>query len=145
MSPSKRFKPVQRVAQSREQKAAKALGKSQREVHEQESRLDELKGYHREYLERFQGASAAGISVAQLQEYRAFLGKLERAIQEQEQRLQAIRQACSGHRDTWHDQHQRTQALGKVMERYQATERRQQDSREQKEQDDRSQHHGRKT
>jgi len=139
MSPSKRFKPVQRVAQSREQKAARALGKSQREVREQESRLDELKGYHREYLERFQGASTAGISVAQLQEYRTFLGKLERAIREQEQRLQDSRQVCSGHREAWHDQHQRSQVMGKVMARYQATERQQQNSREQKEQDDRSQ------
>ena len=142
MAPSKRFKPVQRVAASREQKAARALGLSQREVREQESRLQELKTYHQEYLERFQGASAAGMSVAQMQEYRAFLGKLERAIGEQEQRLQASRQACSGCRETWQASHQRSRTLGKVMERYQAAEQRQQESREQKEQDDRNQRRG---
>ena len=139
MSPSKRFRPVQRVAESREQKAARALGESRRELQEQTRRLDELKAYHREYQERFRGASAGGISAAQLHEYRAFLAKLEQAIREQEQRLGSVRQECSGRKAAWQETHQRTQALDKVMERFQSEERRQHDSREQKELDDRNQ------
>lgn len=142
MSPSKRFKPVERVARSREQKAARELGASQRQLQEQQSRLDELKGYHQEYLARFQNASAAGISVAQLHEYRAFLSKLECAIREQEQQLEVSRRACDGRKAVWQEKHQRTQALGKVMARFQSEERRQQDEREQKEQDDRNQRSG---
>ncbi len=142
MSPSKRFQPVQRIAVSREQKAARALGESRKALQEQERRLEELRTYHREYLERFQGASASGISAAQLHEYRAFLAKLEQAIREQERQLEQSRQQCSGRKAEWQETHQRTQALGKVMERFHSEERRLQESRDQKELDDRNQRGG---
>ena len=107
MSPSKRFKPVQRVAQSRERKAAQALGRAQQEVSAQEARLEELKRYHREYLDRFQRSTESGISVPQLQEYRAFLAKLEKAIHEQERIVAASLQTRTTQQSQWQQKHMR--------------------------------------
>ncbi len=139
MVPSKRFRPVQRVAESREQTAARELGDSRRLVKEQEQRLDELHTYHSEYLERFHKEAAKGISAVQLQEYRAFLAKLERAIKEQESIIDESRNICAFKQEKWQQKHVRTQALGKVVERCQKEERKVVERREQKESDDRSQ------
>lgn len=139
MSPSKRLKPVQRITESREHKAAQALGDSRRRAQHNEARLEELKTYHREYLARFRQSSATGISSAQLQEYRAFLGKLEMAIKEQEKIVQAGQRECSSRREVWQQKHIKTQVLGKLMDRFEDAGRRDQDSREQRELDDRNQ------
>ncbi len=139
MVQSKRLKPVQRVAKSREQTAAREMGDSQRYVHKQEVRLDELRGYHAEYLERFHSAAKVGMGAMQLQEYRAFLAKLERAIREQEAIIIDGRNAHQLNKDNWQQKHVRTQVLGKVIDRYKQAENQAQDQREQKEADDRSQ------
>ncbi len=137
--PSKRLKPVQRVAASRERTAAMELGDSRRRMREHEERLEELRGYHREYLERFHTSAKSGMSATQLQEYRAFLTKLERAIHEQESVVERSRSECSVRQENWQQKHVRTQALGKVVERYEREEQKQQDVREQKESDERNQ------
>jgi len=139
LSPSKRFRPVQRVAQSREQKAARELGNSQRRAQDQEGRLEELKGYHQEYLERFENAASSGISASQLQEYRAFISKLELAIREQEKIVSASHRECSSRKQVWQRKRTQTEALGKVMGRFESEERKDSDKREQKETDDRDQ------
>lgn len=142
MVQSKRLKPVHRVAESREQTAAKELGDSKRYVHEQEARLEELRRYHAEYLERFHTAAKMGMSALQLQEYRAFLAKLERAIREQEEVIKSGRNVHKFKKDNWQQKHVRTQALGKVIDRYKMAETKAQDKREQKESDDRNQRGG---
>ena len=139
MDTSKRFHPVRRVAQSREQNAARELGNSQRRMQEQEARLEALKRYHDEYLERFRDAARLGISSAQLQEYQAFLSKLSRAIQEQEKIVQSSHRECCDKKELWQQKRVRSQALSKVVERFETAERRAEDSREQKEQDERNQ------
>lgn len=139
MVPSKRFKPVQRVAESREQKAAKAFGQSQRTMQDQEARLEVLRRYHEEYLQRFQETSQMGMSVAQLHEYRAFLAKLEAAIEAQEKIVLASQQNRTSQKENWQQKHMRSQVLDKVVARYASEERKSMESREQKEMDERSQ------
>lgn len=139
MVSSKRFKPVQRIAESREKTAAKDMGDSQRRMHSQEARLEELKRYHQEYLGRFESSARSGMSSSQLQEYRAFLSKLDRAIKEQERIVQASHQECAVRKDVWKQKHVRTQALGKAVERFKKAELKTSDAREQKELDDRNQ------
>ena len=138
MSPSKRLRPVQQVAASKERKAAKSMGQAKQNLAQQEAKLQQLKAYHQEYLERFQQASAQGISVTQLQEYRAFLSKLESAIQEQEKIVADSATRHSSHRENWKQKRTRTQALGKVVERYRKEERKTEDRNEQKENDERN-------
>jgi len=141
MVPSKRFKPVQRVAESQEQKAAKSFGQSQRHMHDQEARLDELRRYHQEYLQRFQQTSQMGMSVAQLHEYRAFLAKLEIAIEAQKKIVLASQQNRTSQKENWQQKHMRSQVLEKVVDRYASEDRKAMESQEQKEMDDRSRRH----
>ncbi len=139
MSPSKRLKPVLRIAESREFKAAHQLGDSQRNRQEQEARLDELRRYHQEYLERFNEAASRGISAAQLREYQAFLAKLDQAIQEQESVVQMSHIDCTAKEDAWKQKRVHSQALDKVVQRCEADERRIKENKEQQEMDDRNQ------
>jgi len=148
MVPSKRFEPVQRIAKSREDNAARELGHSQRRMQEQENKLEELKSYHQEYLDRFAEASRNGMSASQLQEYRAFMCKLETAIDAHlilvgkeisKKVVHASHIECSSCKDEWKQKRVRTQALGKVMDRFETTEKKAAESREQKESDEHGQ------
>jgi flagellar FliJ protein len=139
MVPSKRLQPVQRVAQSRENEAARELGESQRRMRDQESKLGDLKRYHQEYLERFETTARQGMSAKQMQEYRVFLEKLDRAIKEQEKVVLASKSECVNRKEQWQHKHVRTQALGKVMDRFRTAEQKAVDKREQDETDDRNQ------
>ena len=139
MAPSKRFKPVLRVAESRERNAAHQFGNSQRNMQEQEAKLEELRRYHQEYLDRFNVAARSGMTAAQLREYQAFIAKLELAICEQETVVQASDTDCSTKQAEWQQKHVRSKVLDKVVQRCEAEERRTQESREQMETDDRNQ------
>jgi flagellar FliJ protein len=137
MSPSKRLKPVRRVVRSREQKAARHMGESHKNLLAQEAKLLQLKQYHEEYLGRFEAATRKGLSSARLQEYRAFLDKLDRAIGQQEQLVAAHRLDHGNKKDDWREHHNRTQALDKVLGHYRQQEQQNADRQEQKESDDR--------
>ncbi|MEJ2529684.1 MAG: flagellar export protein FliJ [Gammaproteobacteria bacterium] len=139
MVQSKRLRPVQRIAESKELTAARELGDSRRYVHKQEERLNELRQYHAEYLERFHATAKIGMSALQLQEYRAFLAKLERAIREQEEIIAKGRNVQEFKKGNWQQKHVRTQILGNVIDRYKKSESKANDKREQNEADDRSQ------
>ena len=56
MSPSKRLRPVQRVAESKEQKAARYMGLSRKTLQAEEIKLNQLKQYHQEYLQKYDDA-----------------------------------------------------------------------------------------
>jgi flagellar FliJ protein len=145
MSPSKRLKPVQKVAGSREKTAAKQFGDSQRNLNGHVGKLEELRQYHQEYIARFQQAMKSGISSAQLQEYRAFIAKLNEAIQQQEQVVASSQLERTSKQNSWQKKHTRVMALGKVVDRYKKEEAKTADKKEQSEDDERSQRaHGRR-
>ena len=138
MSPSKRLKPVQRIAETREQKAARHMGQARKTLQEEETKLSQLQQYHQEYLMRFASAAKKGISAPQLQEYRRFLEKLDETVRQQ-QAVVAARQADHATtRDSWRQKRTRTQALNKVVDRYRKQELKTADRNEQKESDERS-------
>ncbi len=136
MSPSKRLKPVQKVAASRERNAARTMGQARQHLAQEEAKLLQLKLYHQEYLERFNAVAAQGMSVTQLQEYRAFLAKLDAAIKQQEKVVAASMANHTTQKDNWKQKHTRTQALGKVVERYRREELKAENRSEQKENDE---------
>lgn len=139
MSPSKRLKPVQRFAHSKEQKAARMMGQAKKNLQQEEAKLEQLKLYHQEYLERFQQMAAEGMSSTQLLEYRAFLAKLDEAIKQQQEVVAASVVNHSSSKNFWKKKHSRTQALNKAVERFQQQELKSADRIEQKESDDRGQ------
>lgn len=138
MSPSKRLRPVQQVAESREKRAAQHMGRARVHLAQEEAKLEQLRRYHQEYLERFQQSASAGMNATQLQEYRAFLAKLDEAIRHQEEVVAASQADHTTQKDHWRQKHTRTQALGKVVERYRHEERAAENRKEQKENDERN-------
>jgi flagellar FliJ protein len=139
MSPSKRLKPVQRFAHSKEQKAARMMGQAKKNLQQEEAKLEQLKQYHQEYLDRFQQMAREGMSATQLQEYRAFLAKLDEAIKQQQEVVAASVVNHSSSKKVWKKKHSRTQALNKAVERFRQQEQKSADRQEQKESDDHSQ------
>ena len=142
MSPSKRLKPVQRVAHSREQVAARNLGISRKVLQEQQNKLEQLRHYHQDYLQRFEQAARNGIAAAQMQEYRAFIAKLDEAIRRQESVVAASQSEHTAKKSHWREKHSRTQALNKAIDRYQIAESKNEARSEQKESDELSQRLG---
>jgi len=138
MTQSKRFKPVQQIAQNRERKAAASLGDSLKDREAAAQKLQELRDYHKEYLEGFHLASQQGMGAARLQEYRAFLNKLQAAIKEQENVVNSAHQLCSSRRDQWRGQYTKTQALNNVVTRIRETEIKEQERKEQAATDERN-------
>jgi flagellar FliJ protein len=137
--PSKRFKPIQRIASDKERKAAAALGDSLRSRQEAEQRLDELQRYHAEYMERYRDTVAAGATAATFRDYQVFLDKLEQAIREQQRVVEQAAAQCARSKDEWRDRHAHTKAMDNAVDRMRQRERQADDKREQNAQDDRNQ------
>ncbi len=132
MNTSDRFKPVLKVAENREANAARKFGQSRKQQHEEETKLNNLREYHAEYLARLHQTASVGISAAQLREYQAFLKNLETAIAEQEEVVRRSQQNTTEHKQQWTEKHIRTQSMDKAMNRLVATEQKQRDVQEQK-------------
>lgn len=137
MMPSERFKPVQRIADNRERKAATALGDQLKCRQQAEQQLANLRAYHAEYLAQYQQANQQGMSVSRIREFQIFMDKLEQAIAEQEKVLDKALADCASAQSVWRDKYTRTQVMTKVVSRLKEDEQREADRREQAQIDDR--------
>lgn len=132
MRKSTRMEPVLRIAESREDKAAREFAESQRYLSEHERQLTQLQGYRREYQMRLASQTAAGITVARLLDTQRFLAQLDKAISQQQQVVEQAMRVCNQKRQRWLMARQKSQAFVKVKARFEALERQQDDKREQK-------------
>jgi flagellar FliJ protein len=139
MSPSRRFKPIQKIASHKERKAAAALGESLKQKDAATQRLGELKQYLAEYLERFARATRSGLSSSQILEYQVFIGKLETAIAQQEAVVARSQQDCDSSKARWRGNFTKSKAMQTAVDRMQTEERRRTERKEQSESDDRAQ------
>ena len=136
---SQRFEPVVKVAENREQAAARGLGHAQATLAEAQQRLTELESYREEYIKRFHSTGAVGMSAAQMMDYRAFMVKLDQAIAEQGVVVEQAAQRVEQQRQEWFNRRGKVKMLDTVVTRYQADERRDADRKEQGDQDERTQ------
>ena len=79
---SRRFAPIARVADHREQAAAKEFGQRQDVLAAQELRLAELRAWWREYAQGLEGQAGGGGRM--MREGRLFLAQLTDAIERQQ-------------------------------------------------------------
>ncbi len=143
MKKSRRLKPVVRVAEGREQQAARALGAARARLGEVQQQLEELRRYRDDYRQRFQQAGAVGMGAVQLADYQQFLHKLGQAIEQQGQQVAQATQEAEARRALWFASRGKVCMLDTLVARYQAIEEQQVSRREQREQDERSQRGGR--
>ena len=139
MTRSKRMQPVQHVAQGREQDAMYKLGQSQQFLDAQKAKLEELRAYRDQYANDFALSGENGVSATRVQDYRIFLGRLGEAVRQQEALIAQCEAQHEQTRQQWVASRSHNQAIGKVIQRYQAEENIVEERREQQEQDERSQ------
>ncbi len=139
MKRSQRLEPVVRVAENREQQAARSLGDSQSALNQAQQRLNELKNYREEYIQRFHTTGAVGMSAMQMGDYRLFLSNLSRAIEQQAGLVEQAAAVVEQQRQQWFTRRGKVKMLGNVVARFQTEEQRVVDRKEQLEQDERAQ------
>jgi len=139
MTKSKRLKPVSEIADAKERDAARYMGAQQEILDRHKNKLTELIKYRAEYAEKMVAVGGTGISAGQMQDYSSFIRRLDEAIVFQRSQIElAVRQLEVKQRE-WRVMHTRSEALNKVVSRYQTAEIREQDKREQNESDERAQ------
>jgi len=141
MTKSQRMKPLKRLADNREQEAARALAKAERALREAEKTLSDIESYRGEYNVRWRetAAQAAGLPARALREYQAFLDRLDQAMGQQRGRIELCRKDFEFRRQAWIATRRKTQTFDKAIERFQHQERRVEDKREQGDTDERGQ------
>ena len=137
--PSDRFKPIHKLASQKERKAAAALGESIRQRDAAQQRLEELRQYLAEYLERFANATRNGLPSNQVLEYQVFIAKLETAISQQEEIVARSQESCDSSKQQWRGRYTKSKAVENAIDRMRLAEQKDLDRREQAESDERSQ------
>ena len=139
MAPSDRFKPIHKIASQKERKAAADLGESIKQRDAAAQRLNELRTYLDEYLERFARATRNGLSRNQIMEYQVFIAKLETAIDHQEEVVARSQQDFDSSKARWRGRYTKSKAMENAIERMREAEQKDRDRKEQADADDRAQ------
>lgn len=134
---SKRMQPVSRIADQRERQAAQAFGEARQAASQLEQRLQDLRAYRQEYLERFEEQGRRGLSGAQVRDFRRFIDQLDRAIAQQEEALSQAHDRLQGSKKEWQTKSTKATAIRNVVNRFRQNEAQASERREQKENDNR--------
>ena len=137
MKKSRRFETLAELAKSKEEAAAIALGTSNRLHAENINKLESLKRYRLEYINKFSQDGQAGMNVSAMQTYKTFIEGIEKAIREQQIQIIESEQQCEQSKKIWQHVHSKTEIMNSTVERYKKQEISEEDRREQKETDDR--------
>ena len=117
MERSKRLKPVQEIADNREQAAAQRMLLSEAEWRRQQERLDELNCYRAEYSHHFEQSCSTGIDSVRLQDYRRFLSNINIAIEQQRRVVAVTQKKHQADKQVWLDLRTKAKAIDKAVQR----------------------------
>jgi flagellar protein FliJ len=143
MKKSQRIKTLVELKAVQEKNALKGLGISQRKLTNLETQVESLRNYRREYQESFNQLGSGGITIAQVLEFKSFIEKLDQAIAGQEQAVRLCKEELMLKRQVWESLHYKTTNLQKILDTTVAVEIKQQNSKEQRELDERASRLGR--
>ncbi len=136
MTRSERLKPIQRLNESRENDAARALGHSVQTLQQQTQRLSELQQYRDEYDRKIQELGQNGVIASRLQQMQSFLNNLNLAIAQQQGIVEQAQRQQEQQRHSWQRAHNKSQVMDNVAERYRRDEQYLANKRDQKENDE---------
>lgn len=144
MTKSQRMKPVLKIAQARKETAIRELGAAQRHLREQETRLNELHEYRKEYLQQTDVAGGKGINAVRYVHIQHFLNNLNAAIEQQRQVVEYAVHICEEKKRFWQEARTKSESLDRVVRHYVRQELHEESRREQKETDEVAQQKGRR-
>ena len=134
----KRFGELERLAEGEEREAARRLKECIDSVLAQRGKLDQLRAYLAEYrISNDPGANPQRIEPARWENYHRFLTKLSETIEAQERELAKAESQYEVEAARWQTSHAKTEAMSRLLAKYETEYRREIDTREQKEADDR--------
>lgn len=131
---SRRLAPIARIADHREQAAARDFGRLQEALVAQEQRLAELRTWWQEYADGLDKQSGRGSGL--MREGRLFLAQLNDAIERQRGLVEQARRDLEAARARWLASRMDHEALDKVVARCKDEESRRVRRGEQREQDE---------
>ena len=105
MLKSKRFEPIQEIAENSAMGLSRPMSEAARKVTDLERQLRQLQIYRDEYVRNSTQSSAGSMDAVKLQNYRAFLDRLGEALRQHDKSLEAARAARSGARSAARSNH----------------------------------------
>jgi len=139
MTRSERMGVVKQATSHTEREHAERVALAERHVVEMEEKLAALERYRKEYEDGFAARAGAGLGVAEMRDYQAFLSRLGDAL---EQQLQVVEQARAAHQAAivvWREAAKRAHVVDTLAERWQVEEAREEGRRDQRDNDELSQ------
>ncbi|MDH5570278.1 MAG: flagellar export protein FliJ [Gammaproteobacteria bacterium] len=130
------MQPIVHLEEQKEQDAVQLFVDARRALDAVEQQLQQLHGFKQEYQQRLQSEQGQGISIQRLREYQSFIENISGTIDKSYLEIEAKRAVCEKYKQAWLRCRSRSQAMHKVVEKYQREERRQQERVEQKDQDE---------
>jgi flagellar FliJ protein len=134
MIKSKRFEPIQEIAETSAKDLSRAMADAGRKVTDLEHKLEQLQTYRDEYVRNSQSSGA--IDAVKLQNYRSFLDRLGEALNQHLKSLDLARQEFEKRRSQWSEKRIEAESLNRVVDRFRKEEQHAADRREQREGDD---------
>jgi len=138
MTRSERLNPVVSHTDKKELQALQAVAVSQNELEMEQVKIDQLKSYKAEYLNK-QSMTGMVYSAIDLQEFNRFIDQLDQTIKQQAEIVELRRQALDSKRKIWQTNRINSKVIHKVVNNLHKSERLQADKTEQKVMDEFSQ------
>jgi len=142
MTRSQRLRPVANMKQKEQLNSARILNEGFNELKMHEERLLELTHYRDDYVNKFQQLTQIGASIERIRHYQEFIARLNQSIVLQKQRVIDAQRQVELKKVNWRQARARSDAFGKVVDRYRDEESQLNEKRNQKETDDHAQRIG---
>ena len=139
MKKSERLAPVLKLESMREQDAIKSYVNARSRLLAEQSKLQQLIDYSREYQAMIELKGREGISATQLHSLHQFLHKLSGAITQQQKQLLLAEEEAQQKEKHWFRQRGAAKNMEKLVARHANMERVETDKKEQKEFDEQAQ------
>lgn len=117
MKRSERLQIIERLAQQREDQAAKALAQLRAQLENEQAQLAELDSYRAEYQSYLQRQGGEGLSIVQWRRTQGFIDQLTHVMQQQQSVISRIHEQESQLLQHWQRLYQRRKSLGQLVER----------------------------
>lgn len=133
-SGAKKLRPVERLTQQRQERAAVELARARSELQQNEGQLDNILNMRQEY--RRQLVAEGTIEATRLRDFHAFLCRLDEAVEQQQQGIAEQRRRVEQLHQQWLNRWGEHRRIETVVGRRLEQERQEQERREQRDSDE---------
>lgn len=134
---SERLRTLLKLAEMREQAAARQLGQGNERLQQAQLQSHQLHRYESDYQQRYVDLGGSALSSNALRNFQGFFRQLETAQIRQEQTVELRAKECEKARQCWLEQHARRRLLDRVRDQRLASEALAAEKKAQRDLDDR--------